>query len=174
VNAPVLAPTGASTAPPHHRAVAALRRVLEASNPGTLAALRRAGWTSPAAAFYCVTAGVLDEHLPEAGRRRDALEARWAVVISAMATAHDLLDERVALGEAFAKANVAEMRVLRLLDAHDAQLADLVRNVVHQLVQKAQPFDPNDLADLVLTDGTERARDPRRRISRSFYRHAET
>jgi hypothetical protein len=159
--------------PPRHRAVAALRRVLDDSDPGTLAALRRADPASPPAAFYRVTVTVLDDHLPEDGQRRAAEEARWSVVVSAMANAAGLL-ARVPFGEALAKAGVAEMRVLRLLEAQDTQLPDLVRHVVHQLVQKAQPFDPNDLADLVLTAGTERASEPRRRIARSFYRHADT
>ncbi len=163
----------AHTPPPRHRAVAALRHALEAANPGTLAALRRADPASPPAAFYRVTVGVLDEHLPEGGMRRDADERRWAVVISAMASAHGLL-KPVPFGEALAKAGVAEMRVVRLLEGHDDQLADLVRNVVHQLVQRAQPFDANDLADLVVTDGTERGRESRRRIARSFYRHEGT
>ena len=159
--------------PRRHRAVATLRRILEDADPGTLAALRRAEATSPPAAFYRVTVGALDEHLPEGGRYRDAIEARWVVVVSARASAVDFLSG-VPLGEALARAEVAEVRVLRLLEAHDAQLADLVRHVVHQLVQKAQPFNPNDLADLVLTDGTERAQDPRRHIARNFYRHSGT
>ena len=116
MNNPVPPPTGAPAERPRHRAVAALQRVLQASDPGTLAALRRANWTSPPAAFYRVTVDVLDEHLPGAGGRRDALEARWAVVVSAMATAKYFL-VRVPLGEALARAGVAEMRVLRLLEA---------------------------------------------------------
>jgi len=150
--------------------VVALQRALEASDPGTLAALRRADPASPPAAFYRIATSVLDEHLPESGPQRDALEARWSIVVSAMANAEGLL-ARVPLGEALAKAGVAEMRVLRLLEANEAQLADLVRHAVHQLVQKAQPFDANELADLVLTVGTERGRDPRRRVARTFYRH---
>jgi hypothetical protein len=113
-----------------------------------------------------MTVSLLDEHLPAAGPRRVEEEGRWAVVVAAMANAVDFM-MKVPLGEALAKAGVAEMRVVRLLEARDAQLADLVRNIVHQLVQKAQPFDPNDIADLVLTDSDE----PRRWIARSFYRH---
>lgn len=175
MNDPVSLPTQPSAEPRRHRAVAALGRALNPkhADPGTLAALRRADPTSPPAAFYRVTVAVLDEYLPEAGPVRDALEGRWVIVVSAMANAAGLL-ARVPLGEALARAGVAEMRVLRLLEAQDSQLPDLVRHVVHQLVQKAQPFDPSDLADLVLTAGTERAQEPRRRIARSFYRHADT
>jgi CRISPR type I-E-associated protein CasB/Cse2 len=175
VNDPVALPAPPHAVPRRHRAVAALGRALqpERADPGTLAALRRADPASPPPAFYRVTVDVLDEHLPEAGPLRDALEIRWAVVVSAMANAQGLL-ARVPLGEALARAGVAEMRVLRLLEAQDTQLADLVRHVVHQLVQKGQPFDPDDLADLVLTGGTDRAQEPRRRIARSYYRHADT
>jgi CRISPR system Cascade subunit CasB len=151
---------------PRPRLVAALRHALEAADPGTLAALRRTDPASPPAAFYRITVSLLDEHLPEAGPRRLAEEGRWAVVVAAMANAVGFM-KKVPLGEALAKAGVAEMRVVRLLEARDSQLADLVRNIVHQLVQKAQSFDPNDLADLVLSDSDE----PRRWIARSFYRH---
>lgn len=156
-----------------HRAVAALKRILENADPGTLAALRRAEPASPPPAFYRVTVDALDDVLPEEGPRRSAEEVRWAVVVAAMANAGRFL-AHVPIGEALAKAGVAEVRVVRLLEAHDAQLADLVRNAVHQLVQKGQPFDPNDLADLVLSDGGERERDARSRIARSFYRHQGT
>ncbi len=73
------------------------------------------------------------------------------------------------LGEALARAGVAEMRFRRLLEASAAQLPELVRNIVHQLAQKRQPFDPNDLADLVLAEDDDR--DTRRRIARAFYRY---
>jgi hypothetical protein len=46
-----------------------------------------------------------------------------------------------------------------------------VRAVVHQLVQKGQPFDPNDLVNLVLAREDDKA--PRSAIARSFYRHAD-
>lgn len=172
MNEAVPTPPKAPAEPPRHRAVAALRHVIESLDPGTLAALRRADPASPPPAFYRVTVSVLDDYLPEGGPRRLEQETRWAVVVSAMATAFSAkagLLARVPLGEALAKAGVAEMRVVRLLEAQDAQLPDLVRNIVHQLVQKAQPFDPNDLADLVLSDNDNRA--ARSRIARSFYRH---
>ncbi len=153
-----------------HYAVGALRHALSAADPGTLAALRRGSADSPPAAFYRITATVLDDVLPEGGPRRDESEARWMVVVSAMARAQGLLG-RVPLGEALARAAVAEARVLRLLEAHDGQLADLVRHVVHQLVQRAVSFDSGDLADLVLTDGTSFHQHPRRRIARAYYRH---
>lgn len=154
-----------------NQAVEGLRRALADADAGTLAALRRALPASPPASFYRVTVGILDDLLPESGKLRDLVEARWVVVVSAMARATPGLLAPVPLGQAIALAGVAEMRLLRLLEAHDEQLADIVRNVVHQLVQKGQPFDPKDLADLVLYDGTEHEKATRRRVARDFYRH---
>jgi len=171
------APLPTETAPKRltrRELVGKLRGVLEHADPGTLAALRRADPTSPPPAFYRLAVAVLDEHLAylgDSGRRRDEMESRWTIVVSAMANAQGFL-AAVPLGEALAKAGVAEMRFLRLLEASTAQLPELVRNVVHQLVQKGQPFDPNDLADLVLAGDDDRC--PRRKIARSFYRHADT
>ena len=151
--------------------VAKLRGALDHADAGALAALRRADPSSPPAAFYRLAGAPLDELLGEAGPLRDKLEPAWVVLVSAMATAQDFL-ATVPLGEAMAKAGVAEMRVLRLLEAQAAQLPELVRNVVHQLVQKGQRFDPNDLANLLLARDDDRG--PRRTIARSYYRHADT
>ena len=170
------APTPIETAPKRltrYELVTKLRGVLAHADPGTLAALRRANSSSPPPAFYRVAVAVLDEHLArfaDSGPQRDDIESRWTVIVSAMANAQGFL-AAVPLGEALAKAGVTEMRFLRLLEANTAQLPELVRNVVHQLVQKGQPFDPNDLADLVLAVDEDRS--PRRKLARSFYRHAD-
>lgn len=164
-------PVQASTESPRRRLIAALRQRLSHADPGTLAALRRAsGSDSPPAAFYRLTVGILDEEyekLPEAGPYRDRFEARFSVVVSAMASALAFLAS-IPLGKALADADIAEMRVLRLLEAGETQLAEIVRGIVHQLVQKGQPFDPQDLADLVLNPESP---SPRRRIARDFYRY---
>lgn len=151
--------------------VAKLRAALEHADPGTLAALRRFKADAlPPAAFYRLTVPLLDDSLPESGEYRDAKERQWGVIVAAMASAQGFL-AAVPLGEALAKAGVAEMRVLRLLEASAEQLPSLVRTVVHQLIQKGQPFDPTDLASLVLAADDNRA--PRRKIAQSFYRHAD-
>ena len=158
---------------PWRRGLSRLLRTLERADPGTLAALRRADPSSPPPAFFRVSVEALDGVLPDGGPLRQELDARWLTIATALATAQGLLG-RAPFGEALAHAGVAEARVLRLLDAGRSQLADLVRHVVHQLVQKAQSFDPADLADLVLTAETERSQEPRRRIARTFYRHFST
>ncbi|MBI4705394.1 MAG: type I-E CRISPR-associated protein Cse2/CasB [Deltaproteobacteria bacterium] len=165
-----LQPEGEPREPARHSAVWALVHALEGADPGTLAALRRIRTDALPPAFFRVAATTLDEHLPESGPSRERLETRWAVVVQAMAMASESrLLGRVPLGKALAEAGVAEMRVLRLLEAHDELLADVVRTVVHQLVSKARTFSPTDLADLVLDDGSEHAERARRRIARFFY-----
>lgn len=160
-----------STEWPLRRAVEAFREKLKHTDPSTLAALRRAaGSDAPPPAFYRFAGGVLEEiyeRLPDQGDWRDDFDARWSIVVSAMANAKDFLGH-LPLGQALAEANVAELRVLRLLEAEGAQLPNLVRTMVHQLVQRGQPFDPIHLAWLVLEPDND---EPRRRIARDYYRY---
>ena len=154
-----------------------LRAALTHANAGTLARLRRTDPQSPPLDFFRISVGLLDDSLPEKGERRDREESRWALLVSVMAVALGTSPETggllgdVPFGMALGQAGVAEMRVLRLLEADTDQLPALVRHVVHQLVSKAQSFNVNDLADLVLDNGTERAERARRNIARNFYRH---
>lgn len=164
-------PAEAPKKPTRRETVAKLRWAVENADPGTLAALRRwSGDSLPPPAFYHLTVGILDEDLADfaESKFRDDLDARWAVIASLMARAKGFLKE-VPLGEAMAKAGVAEMRLLRLLEANEQQLPDLVRNVVHQLVQKGQSFDPNDVANLLLD--REEQKVPRSRIARFYCRN---
>lgn len=164
-------PPRTTTASPRRGVIDALWQSLKHADAGALAALRRAAdRDSPPAAFYRLTVGILDkeyEKLPDSGEWRDSFETRLSVVASAMATAIGFLAP-IPLGKALADANISEMRVLRLLEADESQLPQLVRGVVHQLVQKGQPFDPHDLAALVLNPDSP---GPRRNIARDFYRY---
>jgi hypothetical protein len=163
---PGTVPLSVSSEEVRHQGVAAVRLALNSCNPSTLAALRKAAANTPPAAFHLLAARALDSQLPD-GPWIATLRQRWAVVVSAMASAEELLAS-TPLGEALFRAEVPELRVGRLLESHDAQLAEQVRHVVQQLVQRGQPFDPNDLADLVLTDGTPYAPQPRSRIARDY------
>jgi CRISPR type I-E-associated protein CasB/Cse2 len=159
------------------RSLRALQWLLKRADAGTLARLRRGDSRSPPPDFFRVSVDLLDEVLPEKGERRDREESRWAVLVSVIAIALGTTPQTggllgsVPFGRALARAGVAEMRVLRLLEADDDQIAALVRHLVHQLVSKGQPFSLNDLADLVLDNGTERCERARRSIARDFYRH---
>lgn len=160
-----------TTKPTYREMVARLRNALDRADPGTLATLRKLKANAPLpSAFYRLTVDVLDDVLAEGGPVREEVERRYAVLVAAMANAQNFLGS-VPLGEALAKAGVAEMRLLRLLEANPEQLPDLVRTLVHQLVQKGQVFDPNDLANLLLA--REEDRTSRSHIARSFYRHAD-
>ena len=172
-------PTEATNAAHSSRksALEALRHALEqVADPGTLAALRRMDPACPPPAFFRLMAASLDDILPPDGQARDLAETSWALVSQAMAMATggrrgSSLLGRVPFGQALAQAGVAEMRLLRLLNASGEQRHALVRGVVHQLVSAGQTFDPSQLADLVLArddDAEERAR---RSIARQFYRH---
>jgi len=157
------------------KTVAALRIALDpkSADAGVIAALRRCDPESPPPAFYRVATGILDKYDDNLGTNRDDRDTRWTIVASAFARAQGFLDGFVPFGQALAQANVAEMRFLRLMEASTFQLPHVVRSVVHQLTQKGQPFDPRELADLVLTADTEEGRMVRRRIARSYYRHAD-
>lgn len=158
-----------------------LRTTLEHADAGTLASLRRMlAPELPHPAFFRIASKPLDEILPDHGSLRERLESRWAICVQAMAMAitpsksgRSSLLSRVPFGEALALGDVAEMRVLRLLNAPDDHVAPLVRNAVHQLVSRGQSFDPQDLASLVLSEGDHKE-SARRRIARDFYRHFNT
>jgi len=146
------------------------------ADAGLLARLRRLDAASPPPAFFRVSVDVLDDLLREKGHWREQDESRWAVVVQAIAialgtspTSGGLLGN-VPFGQALALADVAEMRLLRLLDAEDAQLPDLMRHVIQQMVSKGQVFAITDLADLVLARSAQYREGARRQIARSYYR----
>jgi CRISPR system Cascade subunit CasB len=161
------------------RAVQRLRYSIEKeSDPGTLAALRRMRPELPPPVFFRITidkdgSGILDDVLPRDPEARLEAESLWALVTQAMAMAvsHGTsLLSRTSLGEALARADVAELRVLRLLNARGDQRFSVVRGIVHQLVARGERFNPEDLAHLLLSD-EDGAEPTRRRIASSFYRH---
>lgn len=152
------------------RAVGALRQAIEHSDPGALAALRRLNPSSPGTAFYRLTTTILDDIEPSAGPRRDEADRRWAVIARALAAGVGLFSG-TRLGTALSLADVAELRVLRLLEARGPQLADVLFGVLHQLASRGQDFNPQDVAALVLSDGGPDEESARRAIARDFYRN---
>lgn len=152
------------------RVVGALLHAIDAAEPGTVAELKRMSPELPSAAFYRLTTGLLDAIEPASGDRRDAADRRWTVVARAMALGRGL-HGNVRLGAALAHADVAELRMLRLLEAHGTQLADALFGVLHQLVSKGQTWSPYDVAELVLSDGEPFESSVRRTLAREFYRN---
>ena len=153
-----------------HQTVRRLQRALDAADPGTVASLRRAQPNDPPAAFFRLATTALDDSFPKAGELRARAEERWVVVLAAMAQALPLLNA-TRLGDALALAEISEMRVLRLLQTHEAVLWNAVRTVVQQLVARGIGFDPTDVASLVFDDGGPFEQDTRRDIARRFYRY---
>ena len=81
------------------------------------------------------------------------------------------------LGQALAahdpggRPRIAEARVLRLLEAEGDTLLDIVQGVARQLATSGQPVDWTDLAELILSDGTEEwGRSVRERVGFDYYR----
>ncbi len=122
-------------------------------------------------AFWRMVASRLEPAgaLPAGGAALDEAERRWAVLLAGMAEMQGLHRPGVRLGRALFEANVAELRLVRLLRAHDDALADAVRVTVHQLTHAAQPVDRTDLAWLVLSDSLSNEESVRRRIARDYY-----
>jgi CRISPR type I-E-associated protein CasB/Cse2 len=152
-----------------------LMRDLGRLPPGDLADLRRLRpGDIPGAAFFRLAALHFADRLP--GRNssaRDEAERRWSAILGAMAHLEGLMRARAPFGHALAEAGVSELRVLRLFRAHGEGLEDALRAVVHQLVSRAVPVDPLDIARLVLSDGRTDEESVRRRIAREFYSHEE-
>lgn len=63
----------------------------------------------------------------------------------------------------------SEARFTRLLRASGERLWDELRHTTHQLASSAEPFDWTDLVELILSDGSDRADQVRRRLARDFY-----
>lgn len=148
----------------------ALHRALGGMSTGDRASLRKMrpdDLHQPA--FWKLSTGLLQASLPaDSSPWRDEQERRWAVVLAVAAAANHAPAMR--LGAALARANVAEVRLTRLLRARGDQLPDAVRTLAHQLVTAAVPFDFADLAWLVLSEGRDDEERARQQIARDFYR----
>lgn len=136
--------------------------------PGDRAALRReelgtAFWKI--AGLYLEPAGLLAE-----GPSRDEAERRWAAILGGIARTPRLHARGRRLGNALAEASVTEDRVLRLARAHGDGLHKIVRAVTQQLASGGLQTDWADVADLILSDGSNWEDEVRRRMCRDFYR----
>jgi CRISPR system Cascade subunit CasB len=130
---------------------------------GELADLRRLDPDRPSAPAYWRIAG--QEHISEHD------ETSWALAISLLAQLHEQHTPKKQLGAALAESGVNPARVTQLLRAHDGNLEDVLRRIVHQLHQKRQPTDLTDIVWLVLSDRRSDEERARRRVARSFFTH---
>jgi CRISPR type I-E-associated protein CasB/Cse2 len=143
---------------------------------GHLAELRRLKPDAPdGAAFWRLVADFAEPLFDdERGQRQCVL----AAVVRGMAVAHPFhapaAGARRPLGVAMAEAEVAEVRLLRLLRLGGRELPEELRRLARLMASKgdAGRFDWSDAAWLLLTADTERGEEVRRRIARDFYRTA--
>lgn len=73
------------------------------------------------------------------------------------------------IGAALAEHGISERRLVRLLDADDDHLASELRSAVAFLASKGASANWINLADLVLSCGSERHDDVRRSIAAAYY-----
>ncbi len=150
---------------PVEGAVAKLRHM----SPGDLAALRKIDpHDLHQPAFWKLSTGVLQEALPADDRFRAERERQWAVILAV--AANGLHKASVRLGTAMARAEIAEVRLTRLLRARGEQLPDAVRTLAHQIATAGVSFDLADLAWLVLSEGQADEERARQQIARDYYR----
>jgi CRISPR system Cascade subunit CasB len=172
-------PETPAPARPERPEVAAVHAIARELRPdrarGDVAALRRMKpGEIECPAFWKLAAVHLQDVLPAQGEARNKAERRWGAILAGLAEVVELHAPGRRLGHALAAADVAELRVLRLLRAHDDALLDMVRTIAHQLDSKAERVDWADVARLVLSDGRADEETVRRSIARDFYsNHAE-
>lgn len=161
---------------PLRATVSRLARALEKQlSPGDVAALRRLDPDDPAApAFFKVAVQLLEDVMPDvesAGEpARMEAERRWAAILCAMALTSGLHRFDRPLGSALAESGFAELRLTRLLRARGDQVFPALRAAAQYLASKAEPFDPTDLARLVLSEGRRDEEKVRRAIARSYFK----
>lgn len=167
-----------------------LRNRIENSDPGTVAAIRRAQPGDTCGAFLRLALDLLERHGEEDGSSKRASfdserdETRWLVYASLIARTvlprlpsqvagdharRSLARGRTPFGAALALADVSEPRVLKLLRAHDKALFDSARAVIQKLVSEGQDFDPTQLARLLLSDNRSVEAQCRRPIGYEYY-----
>lgn len=147
---------------------------------GDIASLRREdGARSPV--FYKAAGLFLHTELAKTSNEQELaeLERRWARVVHLLARTAGLhVAGSLKFGAALAEANLAEARFIRLLRAEGDAVDAAARAAIAPLVQRAVPFDPLDLAALILSAPDPRfparvdGEDVRRRVARDFYRAA--
>jgi len=151
-----------------------VRMIEEVLSPGDVASLRRMRWDEVGCpAFWRLIASHLAGEMPPDGRVREEAERRWTVILQALAELRGLHRGGASLGRTLAEAEIAELRVIKLLRADGEPLFDAVRIIAHHLATKAAPVDTTDLARLVLSAGRRDAEEVRRRVARDFYSQLE-
>lgn len=95
-------------------------------------------------------------------------ESQWAMILAGLARLPHQSGKNV--GATLAEHGFSERRVVRLLDADDDHLPTELRATVSFLTAKGSAVNWISLADLVLSNGTDRRDDVRRKIAAAYYR----
>lgn len=143
---------------------------------GEMAELRRLdvakGLDGASPTFWRVVIDVLEDEklqlVPHEAPDRELFP--WLGILQCWAELAGFHRHSQPLGASLAEAKVAEMRVVRLLRARDAELYDQVRKISHQLRSSGQMVDFVDIAQLTLSDDSEKRETVRRYIASRFYR----
>jgi CRISPR type I-E-associated protein CasB/Cse2 len=140
---------------------------------GPLAELRRLRadaedrWRS--SAFYQLYVSLIESGVAGDPEER---ERRWAIIIAGMARLTHQSGRNA--GATLAEHGFAERRLVRLLDADEDHLASELRAVVSYLSSKGASVNWTNLADLVISVGTDRQDAVRRTIAAAYYRTLAT
>lgn len=163
-----------------------MRETKDRPNPpisrGDRAALRRMHDGRPdGMVFWKLASRYLEDQdllLHRHDQRRHAVERAWAAVFATAARLEGKHRGNHHLGRAMAEAEVSEARFQRLYAARGEALLDALRGVVHQLDSAGTQVDLGDVAELLLSDGSEREHDGvlweddvRHKLALDFYRH---
>lgn len=149
---------------------------------GDRAALRRMQDGKPdGMVFWKIAARYLEPEgllLARDDPSRTAVERAWAAVLATAARLEGQHRRNFKLGRALAEAGVSEARIQRLYAAHGDALLDALRGVVHQLASSGHLVDLGDIAELVLSDGSDLEHEGvlwedsvRHELALDFYRH---
>jgi CRISPR system Cascade subunit CasB len=97
-------------------------------------------------------------------------ERRWGTLLMGMAHCPGLHDYDTPLGEALATAGWSETRFVRLMEAGEETLPDLIRRMAQYLASKQQHANWDDVRRLLFYQSGETAEEIRLSIARSYYR----
>ena len=146
-------------------------RSVDTLRPGDIAELRRLNPGDPVAPSFWKLLNSLEDlvRLPASGNQLAEQERRWACFFNAAAILSDLHRRDVPLGLALAKAELSEIRFVRLLRAEEHHLFVEVRHTARFLAAKGQVVDIYGFALLLMSDGTDFQESVRRNTARSYY-----
>ncbi len=139
---------------------------------GEIAELRRLRPDNPwVPAFWRIAAQVLEPagHLAGPSLAREDAERRWGMILAIVAELAAFHSPDCPLGRALAHCGFSDLRFMRLVRASSDSLLVDARQAARFLASRGEAARLTDFAHLLLSDGTPRGEDVRRRLARDFY-----